>query len=242
MTEGKLARVTAFSKEQGFGRVVLADEGELAFDMSVAQCPIDSLVVGADVLVSTGPSRVPGQRKVTRLWRGDAPVPAAPAPEATVERFESFGPYEFLLPPFWPDAPANRGGAVSSTGAMLNDVKCLLLVCVGGGSDANVKADLVATRSAAARTTRCDEEVLGLRFEGYRFDRGAEMELLYVLEAHGDLLTAGCIFAAENEPAAAGLSPLLLTMVGAAVHRRGPPTVSPPAKRDEGGFWKRLFG
>lgn len=243
MNDGKLARVTAFSKEQGFGRVVVADEGELAFDMSVAQCPVDGLTVGADVFVCTGPARVPGQRKVTRLWRGDGPPPPPPEPQTNaVERFESFGPYNFLLPPFWPADSVNRGRAVSSSGAMLNDVKCMLLVCVGGASDAKVKSDLIATRSAVARTTRCDQQVLGLPFEGYRFDRGAEVELLYVLAAHGDLLTVGCIFAAGNEQAAAGLSPLLLTMVGAAVHRRGPPAPSPAPKGNEGGFWKRLFG
>ena len=241
MTDGKLARVTSFSKEQGFGRVAVPDEGELAFDMSVAQCPIESLVVGADVLVCTGPARVPGQRKVTRLWRADAPPPG-PAPQTNaVERFESFGPYDFLLPEFWPDGSVNRGQSVTSSGALLNDVKCMLLVCAGGGSDPKVKADLIATRSAAAQTTRCDQEVLGLPFEGYRFDRGAEVELLHVLGAHGDLLTAGCIFAPESEQAATRLSPLLLTMVAAAVHRRGPPLSAAP-KSNERGFWKRIFG
>jgi hypothetical protein len=125
---------------------------------------------------------------------------------------------------------------------MVNDVQCVLLTYVGGAADAKAKDDLIATRSALARTTRCDRQVLGLPFEGYRFDRGSEVELLYVLLAHGDLLTAGCVYAAGNEQAAETLSPLLLTIVGAAVHRRGPPAPSPAPKGNEGGFWKRLFG
>lgn len=241
MIDGKLARVTAFSKEQGFGRVVVADEGELAFDMSVAQCAIDSLTAGADVLVCTGPARVAGQRKVTRLWRGDAPPPPPPAPQTeAAERFESFGPYNYLLPPFW-QGPVNQRAPVWSSAAMINDVQCVFLVYVGGAADAKAKTDLIATRSAVARTTRCDQQVLGLPFEGYRFDRGAEVELLYILATHGDLLTSGCVFTPGNEQAAAGLSPLLLTMVGAAVHRRGPPAPSPAPNANEGGFWKRLF-
>ena len=242
MIDGKLARVTAFSREQGFGRVAVADEGEFVFDTSVAQCSTDDLTVGAEVLVCTGPGRVAGQRKVTRLWRGDAPPSPAP-PTDGVERFESFGPYEYLLPPFWPHGSVvNQRDPIWSSDAMLNDVQCVLLAYVGGAADAKAKADLIATRGAVACSTRCDQQVLGLPFEGYRFERDSEVELLYVLATNGDLLTAGCVYAAGNEREAEGLSLLLLTIVGAAVHRRGPPAPSPAPKGNQRGLWKRLFG
>ena len=155
MTDGKLGRITAFSKEQGFGRVAVAEEGEFVFDASVAQCATDTLTVGTDVLVCTGPGRVAGQRKVTQLWRGD--TPPAPAPPASgVERFENFGPYSYLLPPFWPHGAVNHRDPVWTSSTKLNDVQCVLLAYVGGASDATAKADLIATRSAAARATRCD--------------------------------------------------------------------------------------
>ena len=241
--DGKPARVAAFSKEQGFGRVAISDEGELVFDAAAAACSLDELVVGADVIVRTGPARVPGQRKVIRLWRPGAPPVEAPSVATReIERYASLGPYRLLLPPFWPETSVTERGPVWTSGAKLNDVQCILMVVMGGAADAKMKSDLVASRSAGARTTRCDVQSLGLPFEGYRFDRGAESELLYLAAAHGDLLSVGCVLASDSSEAEK-LAPLLLTMVAAAVHRRGPPSIAPsPAKPAEGGFWKRLFG
>jgi hypothetical protein len=244
VTDGKPARITAFSKEQGFGRVAVPDEGELVFDASVAACSAEDLVVGAEVLVRTGPGRVPGKQKVVRLWRAGTspPVDAAAAAAAEVERFASMGAYRFLLPPFWPNDSVNERGPVWTSAAKVNDVERVLLVFVGGAADAKAKVALLAARAAGAPTTRCDTQRLGLRFEGYRFDHGAEVEHLYVLAAHDDLLTAGCRCAAAN-PEAERLSLLLLTMVGSAVHRRGPPSPSPAkAQATRGGFWRRLLG
>lgn len=235
--DGKPARVTAFSKERGFGRVAV-DEGELVFDTSVAQCAIDHLAVGVEVRVTTGPGRIGGPRKVTRLWRNDAPMPSSIPPSNEPERFEAFGPYQYLMPPFWPAAPVMERGPIWSSGANLNDVQCVLLTCLGGAADPSTKADLLAKRSVLASMVRCDTQVVGIPFEGYRFDRGLEIELFYVLASHGDLLTVSCIAAASNERAAEAIAPLLVTIVGAAVHRRGPD----PTKKSEGGFWKRLFG
>jgi hypothetical protein len=72
---GKKATVVSFVREQGFGRVNVEGEGELAFDAVVAVPPPDKLVVGAQVMVETGPSRIPGRTKVTKLWIGDTPPP-----------------------------------------------------------------------------------------------------------------------------------------------------------------------
>ncbi len=243
VANGKPARITAFSREQGFGRVAVPDEGELVFDAAVLLCLAKDVVAGAEVRVETAPGRMPGARKVTKLWLADAAplVDPSSTPDGA-ERFVSFGPYQLLLPPFWPEAPVNASGRVWSSSAKLNGVLCVLLVFVGGAGDVKAKADLIAARAAGAPTTRCDTVATGVPFEGYRFDHGAEVELLYVLEAHGDLLTAGCRCAATNH-AAEGLSVLLLTMIGAAVHRRGPPAaVAPaPAMESGGGWWRRLF-
>ncbi|MGH7326820.1 MAG: hypothetical protein ACREJX_00590 [Polyangiaceae bacterium] len=149
------------------------------------------------------------------------------------------------MPPFWPEGSVRDKNPLWTSTASINDAACVFVVLVGGASDANAKADLVAARSAGARATRCDTQTLGLSFEGHRFDRGAEIELLHVLVAAGDLLTITCRFAAGNAEGEK-LVPLLLTMTAAAVHRRGPALLSPappaPEKRSEGGFWKRLFG
>jgi hypothetical protein len=73
MAQGKNATIVAFQREQGFGRVAVEGEGELPFDAVVAQPPPEKLVAGAAVMVETGPSRIPGRLKVTKLWIGDAP-------------------------------------------------------------------------------------------------------------------------------------------------------------------------
>lgn len=156
------------------------------------------------------------------------------------ERFESFGPYRFLMPPFWPDHSVNERGPVFTSVAKLNDVQCVLLVYVGGAADPNAKTDFLAARGADAKATRCDTQAVGVAFEGHRFERGAEVELVYLLTVHGDLITANCRFAAGNAEAEK-LSLLLLTMAGAAVVRRGP-VMQEADKTNEGSFWKRLFG
>jgi hypothetical protein len=70
---GKKATIVAFQSEQGFGRVKVEGEGELPFDAVVAQPPPNKLLVGVEVMVETGPSRIPGRMKVVKLWIGDAP-------------------------------------------------------------------------------------------------------------------------------------------------------------------------
>jgi hypothetical protein len=71
-TQGKKATIVAFQREQGFGRVAIEGEGELAFDAVVAQPPPEKLVPGAEVMVEVGPSRIPGRLRVVKLWIGDA--------------------------------------------------------------------------------------------------------------------------------------------------------------------------
>jgi hypothetical protein len=71
MSEEKKATVVAFEREQGFGRVMVEGEGELPFDAVVAQPPPEKLTPGAEVMVETGPSRIPGRMKVVKLWIGD---------------------------------------------------------------------------------------------------------------------------------------------------------------------------
>jgi hypothetical protein len=73
MAQGKKATIVSFQSEQGFGRVLVDGDGELPFDAVVAQPPPNKLVAGAQVMVETGPSRIPGRLKVTKLWIGDAP-------------------------------------------------------------------------------------------------------------------------------------------------------------------------
>jgi hypothetical protein len=73
MAQGTKATIVAFQPEQGFGRVAVEGQGELPFDAVVAQPPPSKLLVGVDVMVEIGPSRVPGRLKVTKLWIGDAP-------------------------------------------------------------------------------------------------------------------------------------------------------------------------
>lgn len=69
----KKATIVDFQQHQGFGRVSIEGEGEFPFDAVVAQPPPNKLVVGTEVMVETGPSRIPGRMKVTKLWIGDAP-------------------------------------------------------------------------------------------------------------------------------------------------------------------------
>lgn len=73
MSEAKKATVVAFQKEQGFGRVNVEGDGELPFDAVVAQPPAEKLLPGTEVMVETGPSRIPGRIKVVKLWIGDTP-------------------------------------------------------------------------------------------------------------------------------------------------------------------------
>ena len=73
MTQGKKATIVSFAQEQGFGRVTVDGEGELPFDAVVAQPPPSKLVAGAEVMVEIGPSRIPGRKKVVKLWIGDTP-------------------------------------------------------------------------------------------------------------------------------------------------------------------------
>jgi len=72
MSDAKKGKITAFAMEQGFGKVDIEGLGELPFDAVVAQ-PLDKLKPGCDVMVETGPSRIPGKLKVTKLWMGDPP-------------------------------------------------------------------------------------------------------------------------------------------------------------------------
>ena len=73
MSTPKKATILAFQREQGFGRVNVEGEGELPFDAVVAAPAPERLIVGTEVMVETGPSRIPGKIKVTKLWIGDAP-------------------------------------------------------------------------------------------------------------------------------------------------------------------------
>jgi hypothetical protein len=73
MSSAKKATIVSFQREQGFGRVAVDGEGELPFDAVVAQPPPEKLVAGTEVFVETGPSRIPGKTKVTKLWIGDTP-------------------------------------------------------------------------------------------------------------------------------------------------------------------------
>jgi hypothetical protein len=73
MSEPRKATVVSFQKEQGFGRVNVEPEGELPFDAVVAQPPAEKLLPGTEVMIETGPSRIPGRIKVTKLWIGDTP-------------------------------------------------------------------------------------------------------------------------------------------------------------------------
>jgi hypothetical protein len=73
MSEAKKATIVSFQKEQGFGRVNVVPDGELPFDAVVAQPPAEKLLPGTEVMVETGPSRIPGRIKVTKLWIGDTP-------------------------------------------------------------------------------------------------------------------------------------------------------------------------
>jgi len=60
--------VVSFQKEAGFGKVNVDGVGELAFDAVVALAKPEELAPGAKVNVETGPSRIPGKVKVTKLW------------------------------------------------------------------------------------------------------------------------------------------------------------------------------
>jgi hypothetical protein len=73
MSAGKKGTIVSFEREQGFGRVNVEGEGELPFDAVVAAPPPEKLVAGTEVRVETGPSRIPGRIKVTKLWIGDTP-------------------------------------------------------------------------------------------------------------------------------------------------------------------------
>jgi hypothetical protein len=65
--------IVGFQKEQGFGKVNVEGDGELPFDAVVAAPPAEKLLAGTEVMVETGPSRIPGRTKVVKLWIGDAP-------------------------------------------------------------------------------------------------------------------------------------------------------------------------
>ena len=73
MSAAKKGTIVGFQREQGFGKVNVEGEGELPFDAVVAGPPPEQLVAGASVWVETGPSRIPGRSKVTKLWIGDTP-------------------------------------------------------------------------------------------------------------------------------------------------------------------------
>ena len=73
MSAAKKGTIVSFQMEQGFGRVNVEGDGELPFDAVVAQPPPEKLVAGTVVSVETGPSRIPGKIKVTKLWIGDTP-------------------------------------------------------------------------------------------------------------------------------------------------------------------------
>ena len=73
MGQGTKAKVVAFQREQGFGRVEVEGQGELPFDAVVAQPAPEKLLPGTEVMVEIGPSRIPGKLKVIKLWIGDAP-------------------------------------------------------------------------------------------------------------------------------------------------------------------------
>ncbi len=73
MSDAKKGTIVNFQKEQGFGKVDVEGLGELPFDAVVAQPLPEKLIPGAAVMVETGPSRIPGRIKVTKLWMGDAP-------------------------------------------------------------------------------------------------------------------------------------------------------------------------
>ncbi len=73
MSTGKKGTIVTFEREKGFGRVAVEGEGELPFDAVVAQPPPEKLLAGTEVMVETGPSRIPGRTKVVKLWIGDTP-------------------------------------------------------------------------------------------------------------------------------------------------------------------------
>lgn len=73
MSQAKKGTIVSFLSEQGFGKVSVEGEGEMSFDAVVAQPPPHKLVAGAEVMVETGPSRIPGRTKVVKLWIGDTP-------------------------------------------------------------------------------------------------------------------------------------------------------------------------
>jgi hypothetical protein len=60
--------VVSFQKEAGFGKVNIEGVGELSFDAVISLAKPEQLVTGAKVNVETGPSRIPGKLKVTKLW------------------------------------------------------------------------------------------------------------------------------------------------------------------------------
>jgi len=53
--------------------VTVEGQGELPFDAVVAQPAPEKLLVGTEVMVEIGPSRIPGRLKVVKLWIGDSP-------------------------------------------------------------------------------------------------------------------------------------------------------------------------
>jgi hypothetical protein len=73
MSDVKKGKIISFQMEQGFGKVDVEGVGEMSFDAVVAQPLPEKLVPGADVMVETGPSRIPGRTKVVKLWIGDTP-------------------------------------------------------------------------------------------------------------------------------------------------------------------------
>jgi hypothetical protein len=229
MAEAKRGTVVVFEKEQGFGRVAIDGGGELPFDATVALAKAEELTAGTAVLVETGPSRIAGRIKVTKLWRANAPPPADPTAGALLERerMAKVGPYELLLPGFWPDLEIEeKPGFVAARSHLGGGVKFELFLLAGKGSDAATRAAVIATHGRATKVhVRCDTDVMGLTFEGHRFEHLGDpaqdgVYEAYFGDAYGDLLMLGCLFLTPSSKDES-LRRLFFTMVGGALIRRG---------------------
>ena len=229
MAEAKRGTVIVFAKEQGFGRVAIDGEGELPFDATVALAKAEELTAGTAVLVETGPSRIAGRIKITKLWRADAPAPADPTAGALLERerMAKVGPFEVLLPGFWPDLVLEeKPGFVAARSHLGGGVKLELFVFTGKGTDGATRAAVVATHDRATKGhVRCDTDVMGLTFEGHRFEHLGDpapdgVYEVYFGDAYGDLLMLGCLFQTPSSKDESWRR-LFFTMVGGALIRRG---------------------
>jgi hypothetical protein len=230
MGQAKRGTIVSFEKAQGFGQVEIEGEGKLSFDSMAAQVDAGDLVAGASVLVETGPSRIPGRTKVTKLWRPDIPPPLDPAGAVTQgERMVNVGPYQLQLPGFWPELSIEEKPGFYGSKATLGDgVAFDFAVHVGKGDNAAERQRLVGAYvkgEEADRHVRCDTSVMGAALEGHRFEgakaRGPRaIHELYVGAAYGDLLLLGCSFETPAD-SDAKMRQLFFTMVGAALIRRG---------------------